>query len=161
MNKLGCGFHQIGYVTNDFERAMEAFRGKGIGKFYQLREISIPVDPTGQEAALNIGLARSGGVEIEIVNPIGGRVNVWADALPQDEFSLTFHHIGLKCSSSDIYDQIRKEYRAENTALPIEAEGNGLSFFYADVRSSLGHYIEYFSAPQKYWEGLSAVIPEN
>ena len=78
------GLYQVAYVTNDFERALKQFGDTHrIAQFMQLPKLSYVTGP-GREAVCNIALAYVGAIEIEVIEPLEGDVQLYRDYLPKD-----------------------------------------------------------------------------
>lgn len=136
------GFHQVAYVTTDFDRALKVFaevhRAK---KFMELRDMRYPTGP-GRVAHCNIGLAYVGATELEVIQPLGEDVQIYRDFLPRDEFAIRFHHISRFQTRAD-YDAQYAAFEKMGKRIPIVGDFEGrASYFYADFRAELGHYIE-------------------
>jgi hypothetical protein len=84
--------HQIAYVTNDMDKALELFaQDFGVSRFYPLVTGDEPV-PTGG-IWMKAVLANVNGTEIELIQPLGDVENLFSNALPKDRrFALVLHH---------------------------------------------------------------------
>jgi hypothetical protein len=162
LNLLGSPFHQIAYVTNDFDRALEIFRTEqGVTQFLELRGIRFPTGPDGAEAHCHVALGRSGGMELEIIEPIDGDVALYRDPLAGDGFQMRFHHVAQRLSDPAALEAVRARLVEQGHSFPVDGASNGMSYFYADMRGSLGHYVEYIYGSPQYWESMGGAIPEN
>ena len=143
---LSSRFLQMGYVTNDFDGALAAFRyNAGIDRFFEQRNADVHVGP-GVTAKLDIALAHVGGVQIEIIHPISGAIDIYRDILQESGFRLRLHHQGLLVSSIVEMERLQREARAKGFEIVLDsgdALGERARYFYADTRSFIGHYIEY------------------
>ena len=77
---------QVAYVTNDLDGAAALLEKEyGIPGFYKFDTSAVaqPGDPQ-----LRIGLARVGGVEIELIEPLGDTPSVFAGVVPRDRTKL-------------------------------------------------------------------------
>lgn len=161
-NVLGNAFHQIAYVTNDFDRALGIFREQhGITRFLELRDLRYPVTVDGQEAHCHVALARSGGLEIEIITPLGGAVDLYREPIAGSGFRLRFHHVAQRLPDEATLRAVRATLTAQGYDFPIDGQSNGMTYFYADMRETLGHYVEYIYATPDYWASVGGAIPEN
>lgn len=154
------GFYQVAYVTADFDRALSAFeKTHGIKRFLEMRDLHYQTGPD-RKAHCNIALAYVGGVEIEVINPLGGDVQLYRDFLPA-EGGVRFHHIAKLFDTEDEFERHLESLRQEGRRLPIIGSNQGVArYFYGDYRAELGHYLEfiYFSPPGR---EFLATIPRN
>jgi len=155
------GFHQVAYVTNDFDRALAVFaqvhRAK---KFMELRDMRYPTGP-GREAHCNIGLAYVGATELEVIQPLGDDVQIYRDFLPADGFAIRFHHLSRFLETRRDYDEQLALFEKMGKRIPIIGDFSGrASYFYADFRAELGHYIECITFTEEGREWV-ATIPRN
>jgi len=161
-NIFGGKFRQVAYVTNDFERALAVLGEKaGVTRFLKIpdREFVVAPDAT---ATCHIGLAMSGGAEIELIEPVGGRVAIYRDVLPATGFALRFHHLAYTLPSLAALNALKDSFRAKDVALPIVGEADeGASYFYADLRDPFGYYLEYVYGTPAFEAGMAAAIPVN
>lgn len=161
MNLLGSAFHQIAYVTNDFDLALDIFRTRfGVTRFLELRDIRFPLSNDGKEARCHIALARSGGLEIELITPIGG-ADLYSEPVAGPGFRMAFHHVAQRLPDLEGLEAVRAQLAGEGHRFPVDSESNGMTYFYADMRDTLGHYIEYVYATPEYWAQVGAAIPQN
>ncbi|QTH22605.1 VOC family protein [Rhizorhabdus wittichii] len=160
-NLLGGQFHQIAYVTADFDAGLAALRaGHGIERFLELRDIRFPVDRAGAEAHCHIALGRTGGLEIELIQPLGGAADLYREPLDRPG-PLHFHHVAQRVDTLAELEALHRTARERGFAIPIDSESNGMTYFYADARATLGHHVEYIYGSPDYWAAVGAMIPEN
>lgn len=152
---------QIAYVTNDLDAAAALFeRDYGAPGFYKFdnAQVAQPGDPQ-----LRIGLARVGGVEIELIEPVGAAASMFSRHLPEDrsELAIRFHHVAIRIEGS--LDDWERHRAAIDTRLhPIAfqgALGDLLRFFYTDERTALGHYVEHVWMSPELLEQLRVAVP--
>jgi hypothetical protein len=139
------GLYQVAYVTNDFERALKQFGAThGIAQFMQLPKMRYITGP-GREAVCNIALAYVGAIEIEVIEPLEGDVQLYRDYLPKDgTFAVRHHHLSRMFDSREALERQIGTYRAQGRAVPVDGSSGGgaTRYFYADYRAELGHYME-------------------
>jgi hypothetical protein len=153
------GISQVAYVTNDFDRAQVLFaETHGITKFFEMRDTCYPTSE-GREATCHIGLAYVGGVEIEIIEPLAGDVQLYRDYVPVDGFGVRFHHICKLYESDEAYDRAVSAYRKRGLRFPINGTMQGTRFFYVDMRAELGHYVEGVTFSPDTRAAMLAAIP--
>lgn len=154
---------QFAYVTNDFDRALREFAAHhGVPKFFELRDFDVETAP-GRVAKLHVGLAWAGGVQIEIIQPLGGADEVYHTAFDGTDggFVLRFHHVAHMLETEADFDAVATEYERQRTAIVLRGSANGgmTRYFYADCRATLGHFVEYiWYAPEA--RGFFAMIPK-
>jgi hypothetical protein len=148
-------------VTGDFDRALELLRSQhGIERFLELRDIRFPVDRTGGEAHCHIALGRTGDLEIELIQPLSGAVDLYRGPLVRGG-PLHFHHVAQRLDTLADLEALQGSAAARGFAIPIDAESNGMTYFYIDARETLGHYVEYIYGSPEYWSAVGTMIPEN
>ncbi len=139
-------FFQLGYVTNDFERAMRELGDlHAIGSFKQMRDLHLPTG-AGREAVAHYALAFKLDLQYEIIAPVAGDVGIYRDALPDCGYALRLHHLGRFFSSLPHYEA-RLETARARWRMPIDYCAFGGFYAYADARQEVGHYMEFFSFP--------------
>jgi hypothetical protein len=152
---------QVAYVTNDLDAAAALLeREYGVPGFYKFDNSGVakPGDPQ-----LRIALARVGGVEIELIEPLGSTAPMFSQALPQDRTGLAirFHHVAIRIEGS-LEDWERHRAAIDVARHPIAfqgALGELLRFFYTDERATLGHYVEHVWMSPELLQQLGAAIP--
>ena len=90
------------------------------------------------------------GLQYELIQPVSGLVDIYSDALPDDD-GLKFHHI---CTRVDDWADFRA--RVDQQDLPVVLEGGGdlLKFLYLDARKLVGHYLEYVWMTPERWASM-------
>jgi Glyoxalase/Bleomycin resistance protein/Dioxygenase superfamily len=139
---------QLGYVTTDLDRALDQL-GSRFGLQHHFRI------PTGDSTwhlgdqvlpfEANFAMAARGGLIVELIEPVGGEVGFYRDALPDDgSFAIRLHH----------YAAFVPTGQAEWDRLAGMLGDAGLQFGhtliipgrvragYVDTRADLGHYLE-------------------
>jgi hypothetical protein len=152
---------QVAYVTNDLDAAAALLEKQyGIPGFYKFDTTGVaqPGDPQ-----LRIGLARVGGVEVELIEPQGAARSLFSDALPTDgaELAIRFHHVAIRIDGSlEDWQQHRAAINTERHPIAYQgALGDMLRYFYTDERATLGHYIEHVWMSPELLAQLDAAIP--
>jgi hypothetical protein len=139
-----AGVYQVAYVTSDLNRAMQQFAtSHGVKKFMEMRPTRYATGP-GKEAVCNIAMAYAGAVELEIIEPLEGDVQLYRDFLPPDgRFAVRFHHIATLFESLDALEAQLTAHRSAGVRIPLDGAAPGSArYFYADFREQLGHYVE-------------------
>jgi hypothetical protein len=154
---------QVAYVTNDLDEAAALFeREYGTPGFYKFDTMQSGAVSPG-DPQLRIGLARVGGVEIELIEPLGSKANLFSQVLPPDrtQLAIRFHHVAIRIEGS-LEDWERHKVAIDTARHPIAyqgALGDLLRFFYTDERPSLGHYVEHVWMSAELLSQLRAAIP--
>jgi hypothetical protein len=151
--------HQIAYATNDLDRAIALFeQDYGAPGFFVFNYAS--EDPGGPE--IRIALSNVGGVQIELIEPIGDSAPLYRDVLePGPELDICFHHVAIRIEGP-IENWNAHEASLDLAAHPIVfrgASGDDLRFIYTDERARLGHYVEHMWLSPSTLEQLKAAIP--
>lgn len=141
---LGSGFWKLAYVTRDRDRAIERLRADvGIEQF-QAHEPTFGVEMAdGRVGAATTRVAFSIGrpTTIEVIEPVEGLVDCYADALRgANGTELVFHHVGLMVDDLDALTQAAaaKELHPAVKSAP----GDAMRWiFYA--LPQLDHYVEH------------------
>ncbi|MGI4746866.1 MAG: VOC family protein [Janthinobacterium lividum] len=157
-----AGFRQVAYVTSDLDAAMALFeRDYGVPGFYSFSNadngVALPGDPQ-----LRIALARVGGVEIELIEPIGDTAPLYSAALPDgDALAIRFHHVAIGIDGT-IEDWQRHRDAIDPSLHPIVVEGglgDVMRYIYTDERKALGHYVEHVWMSAELVAQLDSIIP--
>ena len=152
---------QIAYVTNDIEAAARQF-----SEHFSTPGFFIFENPRGEPGMpsphLKIGLARVGGIEIELIEPIGDTAPLFSDVLPGgDGLAIQFHHVAIRIDGP-VENWDAHSASIDKQAHPIVFEGtmgDDLRFFYTDERSTLGHYVEHVWMSEKMLAQVGAATP--
>ncbi len=147
------GHYQNAYVTHDIEAAKDILRKRFNIDHYIQFEPNMPfTTPQGlKQVHVKACLAWTGGLQIELIEPIDGYIDDYVSFLPRDRTDPTprFHHIAVRRE-----DQQAMRQEIERLGLPLAFEGEvpGLLFIYLDARQSVGHYFEYVWATAEMWQ---------
>jgi len=153
---------QLAYVTNDIAAAARMFETTyGAPGFFVFGNVE-----TGAGSAdgprLRIGLCNVGGVEIELIEPIGDSAPLFAAVLTDAVgLQVHFHHIAIRIDGTMADWQ---DYAAsiDRTVHHVVFEGrlnDDLHFFYTDERARLGHYIEHVWMSPALLGQMRAAVP--
>jgi hypothetical protein len=154
--------NQIAYVTNDMDAAIALLtRRYALPGFLRISvEQSSASLTTGEK--LQLGLARANGVEIELIQPMGGSAPLFSDVLPAtDGLILRFHHICYRIDGG-IENWHAYEASIDKAEHPIVFSGglpDDMRFFYTDERKTLGHYVEHIWMSPAMLVQMAAAIP--
>jgi len=135
---------QVAYVTTDLAAALDAFHDQqGVADFLDLGQVSLDV-ADGAVVEIKIALGYVDDVLIEIVEPVGGAVDLYRRHLATDGFDLRLHHLGYLADSGAELDAIAEEHLRSGHPIALKGSFGSLArFFYADTETTLGHYQEY------------------
>lgn len=150
---------QIAYVTTDLERAIAVFRDQqGVAEIAVFEDFTLDV-AGGRDAVINVGLAYVGDVQLEIIEPVTGEVDLYRTWLP-DEFAVRHHHFCHRLDSVAELEAVQGGYEQSGVTIPLAASLGETRLFYADTTSLLDHYQEYaWIAPES--EEFMASLPRN
>jgi hypothetical protein len=155
--------HQIAYVTNDLDRAVALFeRDYGAPGFFVFSNVGTgAATPGGPE--LRIALSHVGGVEIELIEPLGDTAPLFKDPLAEGPaLDVRFHHVAIRIGGP-VENWEAHAASIDTAAHPIVFHGRmgeDLRFFYTDERSRIGHYVEHVWMSETLLGQLRAAIPQ-
>jgi len=141
LERIGPGLFQQAYVIADFGGAQEAMRATlGCSEFATLPATDIEYDFRGGRAtcAMEIGFARSGNVQIELIHPVRGD-GLHVEFLASNGPGL--HHLGF------LVDDMAAEIAATRFEGVMGAKFGSLTFCYLDTFDALGVYVELVEDP--------------
>lgn len=154
--------YQLGYATTDLDRALDIF-----GKQYGIRDFmvvkkgpALPIDGGG-ELVMDGALAWAGPTMIEIVQPISGNVELFADWLPKDRFALRFHHIAVPVRTDAGWQTVRREAEESGKRIVFSVSQPNSRAMYVDTADDLGHYLEYLYVEGDISKSWLSYIPQN
>lgn len=154
-----CG--QLGYVTNDMDKALETFsEGGGITRFMRNDGITLGVGG-GKDAQCNVAIAITAGMQIEIIQPTGGADYVYSQILDGEDFQLKLHHQCHYVDTQAEFDSAKAAIREAGYPIVIEGIDPAAQYFYADLRPLLGHHVEYVLYDAEIGPTLLGAIPIN
>lgn len=146
---LRDGHYQNAYVTRNLAKTLGDFRKIADVRFSTEHDAAIEVrTPSGVRLMHNkLALVWVGDLQYEFIEPVGGAVEFYVDALPEDD-SPRFHHI---CMRVPDWAAFRETVDEKRFPVVIEGEAGPLKFIYLDARSELGHHLEYTYMPDEVW----------
>lgn len=150
---------QVAYVTNDIEAAAAVFQEEyGAPGFYQFTNAGTVSDGDGPQ--IKIALVRIGGIEIELIEPIGDTAPLFSGVLPDGPgLAIRFHHVAIRIDGpvANWDAHVASIDFAKHPIVFEGALGDQLRFLYTDERDTLGHYVEHvWLAPDLYATMLAA-----
>lgn len=144
LGRIGAGLFQQAFVVDDFEGAQRALRDTlGCSEFVTLPPSDLEYDFRGGRTtcALDIGFARSGNVQIELIRPLRG-VGLHSEFLDANGPGL--HHLGF------LVDDLDAEVEAGAALGFANVQGatfGPLRFCYLDTFDAFGLYVELVEDP--------------
>jgi len=144
LGRIGAGLFQQAYVVEDFEGAQRGLRETmGCSPFVTLPPSDLDYDFRGGRTtcALDIGFARSGNVQIELIRPVRG-TGLHSEFLASNGPGA--HHLGF------LVDDLDAENDAAHALGFANLQGatfGALRFCYLDTFDDLGLYVELVEDP--------------
>lgn len=156
---LNGRFFQMAYVTNDIDRAMAEYGAKaGIDRFFAGRDAEFDIGG-GRMAKAHIALANVGGVQIELIEPVGGHDHVYRQVLSGGDYQIHFHHEAHVLDSVEEFAATKAHVGGLGFDIVIDAETPGYRYFYADTRTFIGHHTEFFYFSEEATAYFREVVP--
>ena len=150
---------QFAYVTRNLDRSVERLRNAyGHDSFIFFDpdiEVMTSNGPGRQQT--RVAMTWDGATQIEIIQPVGGLIDLYLPYLPADD-SMRFHHSAV---AVDDWPAFKRELAAAGVTPAIESGLDGLDFVYLDARESLGHYVEYIWATPSGGRPWAARMPRR
>ena len=151
MARISGGLFQQAFVVDDLERAESAMRAAlGCGEFVDLPATDLDYELRGEtvSCALALGFARSGNMQIELLQPVRGR-GLHAEFLASNGPGA--HHLGFLV---DDRDEVQAVGAAAGFPMVLSGAFGSLRFGYLDTFAELGLYIEIVEDPDQMMIGL-------
>ena len=141
--------YQNGYVTGDMAAAVEALKRDHAVSEVTTHDVKVSATTAEGEGelVLRLGFAWAGDLQYELIQPMSGFVGLYREAIAPDR-PLTFHHVAMR---TDDFDGLQAEIRRQGRRIALLGESGPTKFLYVDARDTLGHYLEYVSAPPGFW----------
>ena len=155
-------YSQTAYVTNDMEQALAVFREQyDVSSFYVFAN-DAPGMVQSDGAQMKIALALVGGVEIELIEPLGDTAPMFSAPLPNDgSFAIRFHHAAYRIEGdlSDFEAHMASIDTEKHPVIWSGSMGDVMRFAYTDERAVLGHYVEHVWMHPELRAQLAGAIP--
>jgi len=139
------GFYQFTYITNDFDKAKAVLCDlHGMKSFMEFTPLEVPLKDN-QIGRMNCALSYVGAMEIEVMNPVDGAVQIYTDMMPESDFVIRHHHISRLFADYDSFEGRGREFAAWShppIADNFPGERDVSRFYYVDCREETGHYLE-------------------
>lgn len=149
--RVGGGFFQQAYVVDDIGAAQSAMRAAlGCSAFATLPAMNLPYRYRGRdvECALELAFARSGRVQVELLQPVSGD-GIHVEFLARNGPGA--HHLGF------LVDDLGAElaHARDRGFADVMSGGFGaLRFAYLDTWDAFGAYVELVEDPEAMMAGL-------
>jgi hypothetical protein len=133
---------QLGYVATNIDAAVGIFKQRyGVHHFLRSGIKTIPLIG-GESMTLSLAFAWLGPTMIEIIEPVGGSVNIYRRHLPESG-APRLHHIGVRLHSDAQWQAMREAISVSGLSTLLEVQVPTTRALYIDTYAELGHYTEY------------------
>jgi hypothetical protein len=149
--RVGGGFFQQAYVVDDIVAAQAAMRtALGCGPFATLPAMNLPYRYRARdvECALELAFARSGRVQIELLQPVSGE-GIHVEFLARNGPGA--HHLGFLV---DDLDGELAHARGQGFDEVMSGAFGSLRFAYLDTWEAFGAYVELVEDPDAMMAGI-------
>jgi catechol 2,3-dioxygenase-like lactoylglutathione lyase family enzyme len=153
LEEIGGGLFQQAYVVADLAAAQDAMRATlGCNDFVNLPADDLDYDLRGQRVscALALGFARSGNMQIELLQPLRGQ-GLHVEFLAANGPGL--HHLGFLVDDLDAVVALGAKSGFANV---MGSQFGSLRFCYLDTWDALGLYVELVQDPDAM---MMAIMP--
>ncbi len=153
LDQIGGGLFQQAYVVDDLAAAQDAMRGTlGCGEFVNLPAADLSYELRGVpvSCALELGFARSGNMQIELLQPVRGE-GLHVEFLATNGPGL--HHLGFLVDDLDAVIALGAESGFPNV---MGSQFGSLRFCYLDTWDALGLFVELVHDPDAM---MMAIMP--
>jgi methylmalonyl-CoA/ethylmalonyl-CoA epimerase len=153
LGRIGGGLFQQAFVVADLAQAQRAVRDSlGCGEFVDLPANDLGYDLRGERVscALALGFARSGNVQIELIQPVRG-AGLHVEFLASNGPGA--HHLGFLVDDLDAVVAVGAASGFPNV---MGGQFGSLRFCYLDTWAALGLYVELVEDPDAM---LMAIMP--
>ena len=144
--------YQNAYVTRDVDKWVDTFRSQAaVDRVIAFEGTTRVMTPAGEAEQTNkIAFIWVGNLQYELIQPVGGTVNLYREGLPAGD-GLLFHHI---CMRVPEWEPFRARVAAQPYPVALEGGNDALRFLYLDTRPFLDHYVEYTWMIDERWRQL-------
>jgi len=132
---------QVGYVTNDLDRACRT-----LSERYGLKEYAFIEGPMPSGGDIRVAFAWVGGTLYEIIDASGPGTEFYNDLIPGQEFVIRFHHLGFLVHDRESWRALEREFEECGWPIAFETFNAGFMDAYYVKAPELGHYLEYMFA---------------
>ncbi len=144
---INPAFVQLGYVTNDLDRARAVFAETyAVPDFFIWNNVPVHMELFGKPATaeLSLGFAWLADTMIELIMPVSGSIEVYMPGIEGPDFGLKLHHIGMGIAGTeaDFDARLQADVARGYPLVNISRAAMG-SYTLLDARKTYGHYVEY------------------
>lgn len=132
------------YVTSDLKNGQRKLMSLfGAEDFKVYPEMGVRI-PGGGEARFTFALTTVNGIDLEVIQPLGGQDQVYRQALPEDPADIAFHHFASAVYSQTEWEMVMDIVRRGAIEVLVQGgEEYDTHYIYLDTRLQLGHIIEF------------------
>jgi hypothetical protein len=161
LGDLYASIWQICYVTDDLDAGMKVLRDR-----YGIESTEVPTAGAtflvGDEPAawdVRISMGARGGPIVELIEPVGGEVGFYRQALPGDG-GLGFHHLATFIPvGDDEWESLKKVLAAQGLGVDYTVLiPNRVRAGYVDTTAQLGHFMEVCQLQEADIEMFSSLV---
>jgi len=144
---ISPAFVQLGYVTNDFDRASAVFKeSMGVPELFIWKDVHVHMELYGAPATavIDLGYAWRSGTMVELILPRSGAIDFYMPGIEGPEFGLKLHHVGFGVDGTPAdFDERWQSEVANGRPLVNLCRAAMGSYCLVDGRKDCGHYVEY------------------
>ena len=166
LGDLFANIWQVAYVTRDLDEGMGVLRDSfGIENVTEVPTEGATFLRGDEPAEWNVRVAMGarGGLIVELIEAIGGEVNFYRRALPEDRSALGFHHLAAFMPVGD------EEWESLNELLATQGLKvdytvlipNRVRAGYIDTTAQLGHFMEVCQLQEADIEFFSGLVEQG
>jgi len=140
MSPFSGPIRQIGYVVNDFDRAVASWLEVGVGPWYVMRGLTQRGLYSGEpcEVTLTLGLANSGDMQVEVIRPEDAAPSIDTEFLAFGRQG--FHQLAWRVTDFDI--AVRNAEAADWPVVWCGGQAEGLRYAYVEPPAGLAAVYE-------------------
>ncbi|MFJ9127756.1 VOC family protein [Streptomyces sp. NPDC102340] len=164
---------QLGYVTDDVDAAASFLESKWgtvecVKHFKSSLGSGLPRTGSGDDGphtpfvvvdgepaaewVIDVALVNAGPTNLEIIRPVGGKVDLYRDAV-RPGVPATLHHLGFRV---DDFDEASAVVTASGRSWKQYGDsGGGIRFGYLDMTAELGHFVEIMELDEASAQGFA------
>jgi glyoxalase/bleomycin resistance protein/dioxygenase superfamily protein len=138
------GAFQCAYITADMDKATAYFAEQyDVGPF-GIHDVSVACADRAEPCVIRVGVDFVGPTMIELVQPVEGAIEIYAEPRISGASPVAFHHLGLRVRGDlDTWTARRRECLDLGARIALEGgHADTMRFAYFDTRAELGHYVE-------------------
>lgn len=148
---------QIGFVSSSRSDGMEALdRLFVVDDWITFEpEMDVEIPEPGKKMRVAAAFGRLGRVVVEVVEPLGGEVDVFGDPTGSGG-PVTLHHLGIKVDDLDLAVEA-----ATSTGCEVVSGGrfeDQIQFAFIDARPVVGHYLELVEFSDAGWQLIDGIL---